>query len=205
MRGKKAVIGWLFLAGLAGLLSACAPEGSSPQTGPVVLDEQPPEEAVARARMTAEALSTEVVSRLFLELEDGNPVNAIEVCSEAAQELADSYSKDGLLVRRVSRRFRNPADEPDEYEYAKLAALQDLHDRGELPTDTAEVVMMHGTKSLRYLKPLVLKQPCLMCHGPVGQIDSEVLDVIRSRYPGDRAIGFEVDDLRGAISVTVEL
>ncbi len=64
---------------------------------------------------------------------------------------------------------------------------------------------MHGTKSLRYLKPLVLKQPCLMCHGPVGQIDSEVLEVIRSRYPADRAIGFEVDDLRGAISVTVEL
>lgn len=185
------------------LWTAC---GTPPvETGPVALDEPPPAEAVAQARETADALGREVVAALFRELEAGDPLKAMDACAVEAQRLSAEHSRDGLKVRRVSRQFRNPADEPDLYEYRRLGELEALHERGELPAESVQVVTQGGKKSLRYLKPILLKQPCLACHGPVEQIDDTVLDAIHARYPGDRAIGFEVDDLRGAISVSVPL
>lgn len=205
MQRKTAVIGLLLVVGCGWLLSSCGPGRPRDDAGLVVLEEEPPAEALTTAQETADALGKEVVAALFRELEGGNPIEAIEVCAVVAQEMVASYASEGIAVRRVSRRFRNPADEPDAYERDKLAELQELHERSNLPAETAEVVIENGAKRLRYLKPIVVKQPCLMCHGPVGQIDDAVLDAIHSRYPGDRAIGYEVDDLRGAISVTIEL
>jgi hypothetical protein len=115
------------------------------------------------------------------------------------------YSTEGLRIRRVSRRFRNPADEPDEYEQTRLDQLQVLHDKQELPAESIQVVRDGGNKSLRYMKPIVIKQPCVMCHGQVSEIDDAVLDTIHSKYPGDTAIGYKVGDLRGAFTVVVDL
>jgi hypothetical protein len=199
MRYIHVVLVLLLLVGAVG----CA----SPDTerGVVVLDETPPPEAVETARTTADQLSSELVRTLFRELEAGDPAAAIDVCAEKAREIAADLEHEGTEVRRVSRRFRNPANEPDEYEYRKLREMEALHARGELPTETAEVVSIDGVRTLRYMKPILLKPPCTMCHGQVSQIDDDVLDAIHSRYPGDRAIGFEVDDLRGAITVKVAL
>ena len=201
MRGiSVSFVSLLLVLGLAGCQAPDAPTQTV-----VVLDEVPPPEAVEAARATAEQLGSELVATLFRELEAGNPAAAIHVCAIKAQEMTAEFAREGLTVRRVSRRFRNPANEPDDYEYRKLRDLEALHDRGELPREIAEVVSAQGVRTLRYMKPIVLKQPCVMCHGRVQQIDDAVLDTIRSRYPGDRAIGFEVDDLRGAISVQVAL
>jgi len=205
MRATKPLVGWFVAIGMIGLGLSCGRSGPPPVAGPVVLDEEAPAEAVDRARKTADALANEVVTTLFRELEGGNAIDAIDVCSVKAGEFAAAFSVDGLTVRRVSERFRNPADEPDAYEYRRLAELQRMHDQGQLPAESIQVVREDGQKSLRYLKPLLIKQPCMMCHGPVGQVAPEVMDAIRERYPGDTAIGYELDDLRGAISVTVQL
>jgi hypothetical protein len=180
MRGKKGVVGTLLIVGVIFGLASCAPADSPVETGWVVLEEEAPAEAVTRARETADAFGGELVATLFRELEDGNPINAIHVCSEKAQEMSARFSTDNLRIRRVSRRFRNPADEPDDYERARLGQLQALHDKQELPTESIQVISEGGTKSLRYLKPIVIKQPCMMCHGQVGEIDDTVLDSIHS-------------------------
>lgn len=205
MRGKKGVVGSLLIVGVMCVLASCAPAEPPVETGWVVLEEEAPAEAVTRARETADAFGGELVSTLFRELEDGDPINAIHVCSEKAQEMSADFSTEDLRIRRVSRRFRNPADEPDDYEQTRLDQLQALHDRQELPTESIQVVRDGGTKSLRYMKPIVIKQPCMMCHGQVGEIDDTVLDSIHSKYPGDQAIGYKVGDLRGAFTVIVDL
>lgn len=205
MRGKKVVVGALLIVGVMWMLASCTFSEPPVETGWVVLEEEAPAEAVTRARETADAFGGELISTLFRELEDGNPINAIHVCSEKAQEMSARFSTESLRIRRVSRRYRNPADEPDEYELARLDQLQALHDRQELPTESVQVVREGGTKSLRYMKPIVIKQPCMMCHGQVGEIDDTVLDSIHSKYPGDQAIGYKVGDLRGAFTVVVDL
>ena len=205
MRGKKVVVGTLLIVGVMWMLASCTSSEPPVETGWVVLEEEAPAEAVTRARETADAFGGELISTLFRELEDGNPINAIHVCSEKAQEMSVRFSTESLRIRRVSRRYRNPADEPDEYELARLDQLQALHDRQELPTESVQVVREGGTKSLRYMKPIVIKQPCMLCHGQVGEIDDTVLDSIHSKYPGDQAIGYKVGDLRGAFTVVVDL
>jgi hypothetical protein len=205
MRGNKVVVGSLLFVGVMWLLASCAPAEPPVETGWVVLEEDAPAEAVTRARETADAFGGELVSTLFRELENGNPITAIHVCSEKAQEMSARFSTENLRIRRVSRRYRNPADEPDDYELVRLDQLQALHDRQELPTESIQVVREGGTKSLRYMKPIVIKPPCMVCHGQVGEIDDTVLDSIHSKYPGDQAIGYKVGDLRGAFTVIVDL
>lgn len=205
MRGRMIVVGSLLIVGALWMWTSCAPTERPVEQGFVVLEEEPPAEAVERARDTVEAFGGELVATLFRELEDGNPINAIHVCRVQAQEMSASFSSDDLRVRRVSRRFRNPADEPDAYEWARLDQLQALLDDSELPDESIQVVSEGGKKSLRYMKPIVIKQPCLMCHGQVTEIDDRVLDSIHEKYPGDKAIGYEVGDLRGAFTVVVDL
>jgi hypothetical protein len=47
--------------------------------------------------------------------------------------------------------------------------------------------------------------PCLACHGSPKQFDVAVADLLREKYPDDRAVGYKVGDLRGAVSVRVKL
>jgi len=37
------------------------------------------------------------------------------------------------------------------------------------------------------------------CHGPNENISSEVKAILKEKYPGDKATGFFVSDIRGAI------
>jgi hypothetical protein len=55
--------------------------------------------------------------------------------------------------------------------------------------------------TLRLLRPIVMGEPCLACHGPVEGINPRVLELIRAAYPEDLAVGYQAGDLRGAVSV----
>jgi hypothetical protein len=68
-----------------------------------------------------------------------------------------------------------------------------------------EVVKEGGQEYLRYMKPLILQPVCIACHGPRENIPAEVKLILEQKYPGDRATGFLVGDLRGAISVKIYL
>ena len=151
----------------------------------------------------AAALSTELRARLLEEMKAGGPVQGVKVCSEVAPEYAAKHSVDGLTVRRVSEKYRNPADRPDAYEAAKLAELAKAHGRGELPQETFEWVGEGDARALRYLKPITIGGPCLSCHGDPSAMKPEVAAMILERYPSDLAVGYADGDFRGAVSVTV--
>ena len=156
-----------------------------------------------RARAAAAALSTELRTRLMEEMKAGGPVQGVKVCSEVAPAYAAKHSVDGLSVRRVSERYRNPADKPDAYEAGKLAELAAAHGKGALPAETYEWVGEGAARSLRYLKPITIGGPCLSCHGDPAAVKPEVAAMIRERYPEDRAVGYKDGDFRGAVSVVV--
>jgi hypothetical protein len=161
--------------------------------------------AVERARESAAALTTELRARLTRELATGGPAAAVRVCSEAAQQIAAEHSGPGLRVRRVSERWRNPADTPDAWEKEQLQRLATAHAKGELPAEVYEVVSSGNWRVLRYLKPIVIGSQCLACHGDPAAIDPAVAALIRERYPEDTAVGYRDGDLRGGVSVSVGL
>lgn len=166
---------------------------------------EPPPQAVERAREAGKALAGELMGRLAAELEAGGPAQAVQVCSEVAQEIAAAHSTAGLAVRRVSLKARNPADRPDDYERPQLERLEALHQSGELPDEVVELVQQEGRPVLRYLKPIRILPLCLQCHGDPADFDPAVRRLLDERYPEDEAVGYQAGDLRGAVSVQVEL
>jgi len=179
-------------------MSVNAPVPAAPADPTVTAD-------VERAREAAGALTTELRARLAQELAAGGPVAAVRVCSEAAQRIAAEHSRPGLRVRRVSERWRNPADAPDTWEKEQLRRLAAAQEKGELPPEVYQVVTGGTWRVLRYLKPIVIGGPCLSCHGDPAAIDPAVAALIRERYPQDTALGYRDGELRGAVSVSVGL
>jgi len=169
-------------------------------------DGGPSPAAVERARAAADALGSELMRTLLREMADGGPIGAVKVCSEKAQAIAAAHSTDGLTVRRVSLKARNPKDVPDEYERQILEKLEAGLRAGEdLPAESAAEVTEDGSRRLRYMRPLMIKKPCLRCHGDPETIDADVRRLIAEHYPDDQAVGYREGDLRGAVSVVVEL
>ncbi len=197
---------------LAGsLLAGCAPD-REPEPAPPPGDGEPaaatfevPTEALERGRAAADALGASLQARLFTALEEGGPMQAVEVCSVEAQAISQEFSDETLLVRRVSLLTRNPLNDPDDYEEGRLRAMAAAHAAGQELSEGSEVVVEDGVPTLRILRPILVAPPCLQCHGDPGSIDGAVLERIRERYPRDRAVGYEAGDLRGAISVRVRL
>lgn len=186
----------LFLA-LPGLVGVTA--GSTPSSADVA------PEALEQARAAGRALGTELMGALLEELKEGGPVRAVRVCSEVAQKTAAAHSTDTTTVRRVSLKVRNPTDRPDDWERAQLQRLEELHRQGELPGEVAEARQEDGQRVLRWLKPIVVAEMCLQCHGAPESFQPAVRELLAERYPEDEAVGYQAGDLRGAISVRMEL
>ncbi len=164
------------------------------------------ERALSEARQVSSELAEKVRGFLLQEIEKGGWVSAVRVCSEKAQEMTRGFNaQPGQTVRRVSLRVRNPQNKPDEYERRRLEELDLLTQRKELRNEYFEVVKEGGQRYLRYMRPLTALPLCINCHGPKENISADVKAILADKYPDDRATGFLVGDLRGAISVKIIL
>jgi hypothetical protein len=174
--------------------------------------EAPPAQ-LERARQAAQQLKGELMKNLTAALAEGGAPRGVRVCAEIAPGIAAGLSKDGMTVRRVTTRPRNPANAPDAWEKELLDALAAAHARGEQPAEIVEVteeVVTPGSgraarRELLYLSPLTIAAPCLQCHGDPSAIDPAVRAALAERYPRDRATGYKAGDFRGAVSVRIAL
>ena len=143
------------------------------------------------------ALSTNLMHAIT----HGGMTNAISFCSVHALPLTDSALNDpSVLLRRVSTRVRNPANQPDGIERRVIQKYQADIAAGKPPAPMVEILQDQA----RYFSPIVLNNAlCLSCHGdPDTQIKPEVRALIDSLYPKDSATGFKLNGLRGIWSVT---
>lgn len=191
----------LLAAALAGG-AACAGRGE-------VAESPPPADSasVARAREAASALGPDLAGMLQRELQRGGPEAALAVCGDSAQAITARHDRDGLTVRRVGTRVRNPRNAPDSVESRLLAYLAEEHGAGRLPAEVTEVARNAAGDGweLRYLKPILLQEFCTTCHGARDALPPAVRGLIDARYPQDQAVGYAPGDLRGAISVRVAM
>lgn len=161
---------------------------------------------VRLARAVADSLGDELVGLVSAALDRGGPALAIHFCADSAQVRTLRHWKNGIYIRRVSERVRNVDDTPDARERRLLEQLAEALRSGTLPREVADVIRApDGTYELQYLRPLLVQPGCLACHGDPATFEPEVRAVLAKRYPEDRATGYAVGDLRGAVSVRVPL
>lgn len=194
----------LLAAGVLGALAAAWAVSAGSQAPPAELE---------RARQAAQQLKGELMKNLTAALAEGGAPQGVRVCAEIAPGIAAGLSKDGMTVRRVTTRPRNPANAPDAWEKEQLDTLAAAHARGEKPVEIVEVseeAVPPGTdraarRELRYLSPLTIAAPCLQCHGDPAGIDPAVKAALAKSYPRDQATGYQAGDFRGAVSVRIAL
>ncbi|WP_353662566.1 DUF3365 domain-containing protein [Hydrogenimonas sp. SS33] len=136
-------------------------------------------------------------------MKKGGPAEAFGFCSTHAADLTaevDNRLGKRVSIKRVTLKPRNPANEAAGDEKAVLEALETL-DKNHVRLPRHLIEKTPG--GYKYYKPLVInKKVCLKCHGT--HIDPALKAKIDKTYPTDKATGYKMGDLRGAVVVTIK-
>lgn len=166
------------------------------------------EEELNSVIQTGQKASSELLKtlggNLKKHMKSGGPLKAADFCISNAYPLTDKVSNDlgsDVSVKRVSLKYRNPANAPLSDEAVVLTALENLQKGGVmLPKHLVKKV---DKETYKFYKPLKInKGVCLKCHGVIK--NRELAKKIDKHYPQDKAVGYQKGDLRGAIVVTVK-
>jgi Protein of unknown function (DUF3365) len=166
------------------------------------------ENQLVAMRTTANDFMKELKGVLIQQMQTGGIVQAVSVCSDTAQLLTNKFGVErGVFIKRVSLKNRNKNNFPDDVEKRALNKFELLKQNNELDSETefAEITTDGNYKYLRYLKPIILQAECLNCHGNQENMMPDVKDLIAQNYPADRATGYKVGDLRGAVSIKISI
>lgn len=177
-------------------------------TSPAIAAETQADEAqaqyLAESRKTAQEFMQTLGGTLKRQLELGGAESAIGVCKQIAPALANDYSKNGRVVKRVSHKNRNATQGiPDAWEKNVLEQFNANQKAGKpvAGLETSAVTEDADGRWFRYMKAIPTQAMCLQCHGQPTDISAGVSALLLKEYPQDKAIGYSVGEVRGAISI----
>ncbi len=178
---------------LALLLTGCRQETSTVDLSQESLHSLlSPEQAQAQAVAAFELFSETLKAELLTAMEEGGPVQAVEVCSLRAPEIAQSISEElGFALGRSSHRVRNPGNAPNEVLRAYLL------EHAEKPASEAGIQVVPYGSDLMVIAPIATAPLCLTCHGDPTTFTPKLIQALGDHYPEDEATGFEAGELRG--------
>ncbi|MFD0933551.1 DUF3365 domain-containing protein [Psychroflexus salinarum] len=129
-------------------------------------------------------------------------LHALSFCNVQAMPLTDSMStKHNATIKRVSDKYRNPKNEANEEELKYISLYKQILENGEEP----EPIVVEENEKVNFYYPIVTNDMCLKCHGtPDKEIQSETYERIKTLYPKDKAIGYNVNEVRGMWSINFD-
>ncbi|MFA0961791.1 DUF3365 domain-containing protein [Roseivirga sp. BDSF3-8] len=159
--------------------------------------------ALQTGREVSRISQQELIATLQLAIEAHGVPGAVTFCNVEALSLMDSLSTaTKSRIRRVSQRYRNPKDEPNELEANLLDAYAYSVEQNEAPGDN---IQMLDNGKILYTKPILLgAELCLNCHGTKSEISPETQSQINELYPQDKATGYQIGQLRGMWSIELD-
>jgi len=127
---------------------------------------------------------------------------AVSFCNKQAYPITDSMATaQNATIKRVSDQPRNSINQANSREleiidkFKKAVALNDTYQ------PVTEV--KNGRSHFYY--PIMTNSLCLQCHGTTSKdIQPEVLASISLLYPEDKALGYDVNEVRGIWSISFE-
>ena len=154
-------------------------------------DLTPLEQGLNFAMQTQKVLAKNLVN----EINTKGTLHAVTFCSAEAYPLTDSMALAlDVQMKRVSDQARNPNNKANKQEAAYIAKSKEFLEKGEMVKP--KMTEVNGRMVGYY--PIITNQLCLQCHGSQGgEVLSETFTQIKNLYPNDKAIGYEVNELRG--------
>ncbi len=163
------------------------------------------EEIKAIGQKATKELLMELKSHLVKAIKKEGVVGAISFCANKAEEITEEVNNKliNVKVSRVSEKYRNPKDKPDGIDKKVLRYFEEKLKEGKLPPYYITAVKENGKVSYIFYKPLRVGKFCLNCHGPINEMNPEIVKTIKEKYPEDKAINYKPGDLRGAVKVVI--
>ena len=174
------------------LVTACAPKRETPDAADI-----------RAARQAALSFDQRMTSEITARLDrNEDPVAVYLAYADNVpgwgKDLSDAAQID---FSRAALGVRNPADAPDAWERQQMERMSFMLDAGVDPgtMEIAEIITEDGTKVFRWMRPILMTDSCLACHGEA--IDPRVKLLLGQEYPQDEATGYSAGQLGGAYSV----
>ena len=143
------------------------------------------------------AMKTKAVLGKYLvtAIQDKGTEGAIEFCSTRAIQITDSMSTVlGSRLKRVAVRNRNPLNLASANELSYIQEINASLARNEKPKPQ----LKETTEIYTAYYPILTEQLCLQCHGDIkADIKPATHSTINRLYPGDKATGYKLNELRG--------
>ena len=162
-------------------------------------------ELMARGESVSAALAGKLTGSLQRAIAERGLTEAVAFCHAEAGALTAEVAgahPEVRSVRRIGVRVRQPDNRADAMDLRALDQFASAKAEGLPPSPLLlREALPDGGERARYYRPVLTAPLCLACHGPVDRIPPPVAETLRRLYPGDRAVGFEAGDLRGAIVV----
>ena len=150
------------------------------------------------SRKLAQDFGQQLQAALSQALSNGTPEQAIAVCRDEAPRIASQLARQsGAKIHRTSRRFRNPMNAPEPWEEE---VLSHFFQAAAEETDKRIEFFESNGNTVRYMQAIRIGGVCIVCHGQT--LTSPIQNLLHSEYPYDRARDYELNDLRGAFSIT---
>ena len=189
MSRRHSRAGWIALALVA---AACEPRAERPADADIL--------AARQAALSFDVrLKREILDRMIRE-ED-----PVTVCLAYAdhvpswgKEISDAARFD---FSRTALDVRNPANAPDDWERRQMETFNFLADSGQDPEtfEAAEIVQEGDETVFRWLRPMVMGETCMTCHGEAVNVRVKLL--LAQEYLLDEGAGYSEGQLGGAYSV----
>jgi hypothetical protein len=199
---------YLLLLLLAGSLHGCGDRnpgkhtsGSEQGTDPEVMAKQHTDSEYRDMGLQyAMAVQGTLGKTLQGKIREDGPMGAIEFCNVNALAITDSIGRSlGAEISRVTDRARNPLNQATMGEITLISEYRDELMSGDAP----EPLVMHEGGKVYFYSPILTNDLCLKCHGTVeSDISPEVFSKLRELYPGDQAVSYSANELRGLWKVT---
>ncbi|MBD1390448.1 DUF3365 domain-containing protein [Neiella sp. HB171785] len=163
---------------------------------------EPPKQTTLRAeaQQLVQQFGQRLKPQLIKSMQQGGPVEAIEVCASKAPAIAYQLSQSsGWQLKRVSLKARNQQTaQPDEWETEVLEAFNQQAATA-APVTPLIADQLQPTR-YRFMQAQPVEPLCLHCHGK--NLTPDIKASLKQHYPNDVATGYQLGQIRGAFSLT---
>ncbi len=194
----------LLLLNMGSCLPDRKPESKTDIASEKALDSDMLDQAMKEGGEIASQAQAIMGKQLKNAIKKGGPKHAISFCQKSVYPILDSMQNlYHAEIRRVSFKVRNPADHPRLIESQILRAYEKDHNRSDSLLDRVQEI---DDQYVLFTRPILIENAiCLKCHG-VPEVDIAVgtMEVLKSLYPDDKAVGYALSDLRGMWSIKLK-
>lgn len=160
------------------------------------------EEEKASLMLLGDSISVEMQNVLLQNvgeaIQKGGTDYAVEFCNIQAMPLTDSIADNHkVYIQRLSDKNRNPTN-----------AIQTPLDSiawEKIKNEKTAFIEQDKNREVYYYKPISMAMPtCIKCHGGKTDILESTQKIITQKYPGDKATGYQMGDLRGMWKIKLQ-